>query len=471
MMRSLRAIWLLLLVAVALVVGAPAQAQFGGKYPPNTLLGNPTGVEAAAVALTTLPAPLTTNLNVIDTLSLNNERLASFGGTYPYIDIPNNNTFWNDPTGNKASISRITRIFAGAAVINDGNYYPSGCVGCYFNFTDLDWLGQAGHHSYNGVMNIGGGSVNYSQIAVLTDSTNANALKATPNIALTVGAEESASISGATPRAINGMALGNATNSGVGDWAGYWECHYLTIISLNVYCHEVEALNAAGSVLWDTAYFSHSTAIALELGCGAGLPSTGQFNCGPAMYVQANPMQFGSGIDFIHGAIAATGPNGEKPAIQFDADNCICWYSLSPSGTAATPVVASIQSNSTNDILLTTYSGGRATFNIGPRLADSSAIVFGTAGTAKFAGSSASGFLTGTVAGVEQWRATNGNFAIGRSGPIGVERLTINGGVAITDAAQWTAPTNCGSVTGSTKCLTIVDPNGNPMSLAAWGTY
>ena len=87
-------------------------------------------------------------------------------------------------------------------------------------------------------------------------------------------------------------------------------------------------------------------------------------------------------------------------------------------------------------------------------------------------GSSASGTNNGT--------GVNLNFS--RYNDIGLvdSPLTINrqfGTVgistylAINNAALWVPPASCGSVTGSTKCVGVIDPNGNFMYIPAWGTY
>ena len=39
------------------------------------------------------------------------------------------------------------------------------------------------------------------------------------------------------------------------------------------------------------------------------------------------------------------------------------------------------------------------------------------------------------------------------------------------NAANWVAPSNCGSLSGATKCRRVYDPNGNAMYSPEWGTY
>jgi hypothetical protein len=40
-----------------------------------------------------------------------------------------------------------------------------------------------------------------------------------------------------------------------------------------------------------------------------------------------------------------------------------------------------------------------------------------------------------------------------------------------TSVASWAAPSNCGSLTSSTECFVVLDPNGNKMYIPAYGTY
>jgi hypothetical protein len=46
-----------------------------------------------------------------------------------------------------------------------------------------------------------------------------------------------------------------------------------------------------------------------------------------------------------------------------------------------------------------------------------------------------------------------------------------NGTLHLTNSGNWTAPSSCGSLTSSTKCIAVTDPNGNTMFIPAYGTY
>jgi hypothetical protein len=50
-------------------------------------------------------------------------------------------------------------------------------------------------------------------------------------------------------------------------------------------------------------------------------------------------------------------------------------------------------------------------------------------------------------------------------------QLTTASGLTVSGSGSWSAPSNCGSLSGSTKCFEVVDPNGNIMSIPAYGTY
>lgn len=354
-------------------IGAAAlgdAASSGITIPSGRVLGRSTAGTGSLEELTTLPSGLTApGLNVTGNLLMSGAVLASTTGTYPFINEPNNLTFWNTPGGSLAVINRMTRILAGGAVYNDGYVYFSGCTGCYLGtFTDLDWLGQMAHQAstFNGVQGVGGASVNFSHMAILTDPNSVNAAYAIPDIALTLAAEESTAITGADRRGINAVIVGNATQPGVGGWAGYWECYQVTTTAASTYCHEIEAGNFIWPTnIWDTAHFEHFAPVPIAIGCGLGLTTGTQYNCSVAMYVTANYMPFNAGIDFLRGSIAASGPNGEKPIIQMDADGCFVMYSLSGGGGTRTPVTNTICGDTSTNINLKSYGGGRIVTNVG----------------------------------------------------------------------------------------------------------
>jgi len=53
----------------------------------------------------------------------------------------------------------------------------------------------------------------------------------------------------------------------------------------------------------------------------------------------------------------------------------------------------------------------------------------------------------------------------------GTAQVSLTGPTKLQNAASWVAATNCGSLSSSTKCLAVVDPNGNTMYLPAYGTF
>lgn len=67
--------------------------------------------------------------------------------------------------------------------------------------------------------------------------------------------------------------------------------------------------------------------------------------------------------------------------------------------------------------------------------------------------------VVGTDSGGNTYFSQNGLFA------------SFQGDIRVNHAASWVATTNCGSLVTSTKCLLVVDPNGNPMYLPAYGTF
>ena len=55
--------------------------------------------------------------------------------------------------------------------------------------------------------------------------------------------------------------------------------------------------------------------------------------------------------------------------------------------------------------------------------------------------------------------------------PKGNGSVRITGYLGLYNSATWVAPASCGSLAGSTKCIFVYDPNGNPMYIPAYGTY
>ena len=64
-------------------------------------------------------------------------------------------------------------------------------------------------------------------------------------------------------------------------------------------------------------------------------------------------------------------------------------------------------------------------------------------------------------------------FTISDSGAATVQNgiNLVAGALSISSGTYWVAPSNCGSLASATKCLIIVDPNGNNMYIPAYGTY
>jgi hypothetical protein len=49
--------------------------------------------------------------------------------------------------------------------------------------------------------------------------------------------------------------------------------------------------------------------------------------------------------------------------------------------------------------------------------------------------------------------------------------VIVTGIVNMKSTSSWGPVTGCGSLTSSTKCLIVLDPNGNYMQIPAYGTY
>ena len=237
---------------------------------------------------------------------------------FPAVNQPLWGTFWNPG----AVINRFAdRIFMGAAVQNNGGTSGLSSFG--------DWCSGLPVRSFNGGDGVGC-DLPYAQVAVLFDHTNLAAEYPTgvPTIGVySVVDSQFAKSANETPRAIEGIAV-NDSSLGTSIWGGYFESHRVGgSANGNTYVLELESRNSANDVGFMSPYSAPSGgSFTIETGCGAGLSSTGQFNCTAPMYISANPMPYDSGIVFLAGSLSPSATGSTYEAIGLPALYQIQWY-------------------------------------------------------------------------------------------------------------------------------------------------
>lgn len=260
-----------------------------------------------------------------------------------------------------------------------------------------------------------------------------------------------------TSRAVDASAYNNSTvNVGVDAWATYYECYQMSSTGR---CHgnETEVVNTYGTItsFWNSYYnydhFTDPQAIGGSYGCGAGITTTPTtYNCAAAIVVLPNNKMFQTGITFLSGSIAPK-PSSLSSAINFPYNYTIEWWM---NGTTS----ASIFADMYGDIDLVPSSSTSSVF-IGSgsslSLSDNAKVMWGTSNQSYISGYSSTLTQQNIIFGVN-------NIEVARFVP---------GYFKLSATASWAPPSSCGSLSGSTKCIAIVTPNGNVMYVPAYGTY
>lgn len=186
------------------------------------------------------------------------------------------------------------------------------------------WLNALSTASFNGGAGVLQSEGPGHMVSISTDPVSVNSTSA-----FSVAAQNLLQVSAAP--AIYGMSLvtvGNNTTIDGFIWGIYMENHRANDVTGAVAGIEIETRNSGAAVFLDPYNsFSVKQVEALQLGCGAGLSSTGQANCTDGIFFMNNPMKFGSGIRFAANALAASAPGGTMAAIQLATDQEIQGYS------------------------------------------------------------------------------------------------------------------------------------------------
>jgi len=285
----------------------------------------------------------------------------------------------------------------------------------------------------------------------MADMSSTAATAATPFVCGFFAIQSLTSPTAATPRALDLFSVNNSVSNNPSVWTIYAETHQITSTG-NSYVAEFEARNIKGSyaLKWNP-YQLQSGAIGLELGCGAGLSATGQFNCNVAQYVAANPMPWNAGLSFVNGSVAAIG--GFSPAIQMPTSYDIEWWSNS-----STRQVYITADNSGNLSIVPTAGGTAHVVGGNFALDDGQKVAWGSTTTQSYIlGSTASQIITFNTNGAEVARVVAGAFDIGTtSGPIGY-KLNVSG---ITNSTNYYANGTAGVTCSGTPTASFAATAG-----------
>lgn len=138
----------------------------------------------------------------------------------------------------------------------------------------------------------------------------------------------------------------NRTNA-IPVWARYIEAHRMNSAPVasgydETTGVEIEVRNSGGlsNPVFPNPWTSSTTGYTstLQLGAGAGLSATGQYNVTSALEIFPNPMKFSQGILFGAGSVANSGPGSSTAALLMPRDYGIQWYTSTAGGTLAAQI-------------------------------------------------------------------------------------------------------------------------------------
>lgn len=275
-------------------------------------------------------------------------------------------TFWWTPPAAHSSIDRLAdRVFIGPAVANDGGFYTGACPGsfCSGGFSNLDWLSRLSTTHYNGGPGVFQNG-NFAQLYVLNDTSAVAPSPATlgsgvPSVAAIFGAQTAGLLTNATVYPIGTVVVNNPTaGQHPAAWGTYIEAHRVSSDAGATFGMEIETRDSGNSLSGETPYNILGGTIGLDIGCGAGLDGTGQFNCNTAMTIHANPKQWATGINFVDGGIGVYGPSSTTTAIAMPFNYAIQWYNSTLQGSVYFDVTGAMHLHATNGVAWETSPGG-----------------------------------------------------------------------------------------------------------------
>lgn len=215
---------------------------------------------------------------------------------------PAPSTITQSPTGyfwtnsNAARVQKFNdRFFVGGATANNGQ-----CCA-----TNADWLSQLSNVSYNGGPGVAANG-NASQAYILTGPSTDHQLA---GAGLTIGTQTAGqTTTSTTVLALEAVAVNNHPSLAMQIWSVYTEAHNVSTFGEETTNAELEIRDSVSSQLHDpfNNFYIHHQSSDLQLGCGAGLSATGQFDCGYALGIFPNTLPFNAGILFKTGSIAST---------------------------------------------------------------------------------------------------------------------------------------------------------------------
>ena len=171
---------------------------------------------------------------------------------------------------------------------------------------------------------------------------------------------------------ITSIALADSSISNNNIWAFYGESHCLGGASLAEKCAgmEIDLTVQFAGVPNPLNPFTDPQIVGIQSGCGAGESPVGQFICGAAFVVAANPIQWISGIYIQNGSVG-TDVNNQINAIEMPILNEITWYK-SGTSTPVADVYGDTNGSFNINVAGTIVTNGQSGISCGPGTVSSS---------------------------------------------------------------------------------------------------
>jgi hypothetical protein len=186
---------------------------------------------------------------------------------------------------NGADIQRAERLMLGGAMFND----------CAYPNVNKDWLTQ---------FQIGTGLVGGSIVSAQFASLNFGVSEETAAVGVLSGIEsQHFNSAGTNALGVQSIVVNNHGSLSTYAWAFYGEAHKTTAASGSTYFIEGDTRTLVDSV--SPTPFQQGDVIGFQMGSGAGVSATGQFDASAAFQVVANPKKFKVGINFLSGALTS----------------------------------------------------------------------------------------------------------------------------------------------------------------------
>jgi len=311
---------------------------------PAPVAGQLIGWNAAGTALVNLTP---SGLGAGSVLDVNVAANAAISSSKINFNQPATNQFFSQ---NGAVINRFNdRIFLGGATASDGSMGSGGSA---------DWVSQ--FYEANGY-------ATFLTPSMLSVETNNNPFS---EQAIFGGAQSMyATAANSAAIGLYGLGVNNNTTYQSYAWGAYIEGQQIANTGGGAVGIEISTRNMVASQKLDPYNTVPSnTTVGLQLSCGCGVASTGQFDGTAALIVTSNPMTWNSGIVFRSGSVTVN--NSYSEAMSLPSSYAINWYAVA--GAVGASIRSSVTSTTagqmisfTDGTLYITTQGGHPLFQLG----------------------------------------------------------------------------------------------------------